>query len=189
MEVLFSNYDEKRGVKHSSYHYGIEKEIVLNKEDNKSWVEKSYRNGKLECITPFKNNIISGVVRTFFDDCNFETHFVNGKRHGVARGYDNKGRIISETTYMRGFKIGVARHFYANGQIRIESRYRDNYKQGIEREYYKNGAIKKETYYEWGDKEGAEKTYRKNGGLKRIVFYKRGKKVAINREKQIGLIA
>lgn len=184
MEVLFSNYDEKKGVKTLSYHYGVKKEIVLNKKDNKAWVEKMYRNGKLECVTPFENNSVNGVVTSFFDDCIFETPFVNGKRHGVAKGYDNKGKILSETTYVRDFKVGVARYFYPNGQVKMESEFKDNHKQGIQREYYKNGAIKKETSYEWGDKEGLEKTYRRNGELKRVVCFKRGKRVGLNREQE-----
>lgn len=132
--------------------YGVKIEVVKNENSSKSWIEKIYRCGKLESVVPFTRGIINGIVKSFFDNLYVETPYVNGKREGVSKAFDENGRLFSKKTYINDYKEGKEFFFYANGSVKMEIDYKRDVKNGVEREFHENGEIKSEIEYVWGVK-------------------------------------
>ena len=53
----------------------------------------------------------------------FEGEYLNGKKHGKGREYDNFSNIIFEGEYLNGKKNGKGKEYYTNGQLLFEGEY------------------------------------------------------------------
>jgi hypothetical protein len=56
----------------------------------------------------------------------WETQWVNGKLHGITRGYYENRKIREETTWVNGKLHGPAKWYDEKGNLRRETMYEDN---------------------------------------------------------------
>ena len=80
-------------------------------------------------------------------DLLFEGEYLNGKKNGKGKLYNNLGIIIFEGAYLNNKKNGKGKEYYNNGDLLFEGEYLDDKKNGKGKEYYDNGEIKFEGNY------------------------------------------
>ena len=68
---------------------------------------------------------ISGTIQNFYPNGRlaWETQWVNGKLHGITRGYDENRKLREETTWVDGKLNGLARWYDEKGNLRRETMY------------------------------------------------------------------
>jgi antitoxin component YwqK of YwqJK toxin-antitoxin module len=78
----------------------------------------------------------------------FESEMMNGKRHGVRKGWYHSGALKFESNYSKGWNDGKSTNWYENGKLEKEV----YFKKGVKVETYKNwnkgGVLVKERIYE-----------------------------------------
>lgn len=69
----------------------------------------------------------------------YETHYLNGKRHGPERiWFEDGGPLGLETIYSEGQKHGLQRMWLANGQLQQEDNYQKGNLHGLSRTWRKD---------------------------------------------------
>lgn len=60
-----------------------------------------HKDGRLKGEYPFKQGLLHGVVREWWDNgqLSTETHFDSGKRHGLNRYWSRSGELMKEQVY------------------------------------------------------------------------------------------
>lgn len=89
--------------------------------------------------------------------------YVNEKRDGVWKYYNEDGILISEENYRNGIPEGVWKTYYANGALLEELNYRNGIKEGPWKQYYFDGPVKVNAVYKNGKLEGLATFYHPNG--------------------------
>ena len=91
-----------------------------------------------------------------------ESPMVDGKTHGMVRGYHEDGSKSSETPYVEGKRQGVMIKYYEDGSKSSETPYVDGNANGTEIKYRRNGSKEMETVYVKHRKQ-SEVWYREDG--------------------------
>jgi len=99
--------------------------------------------------------------------------YIDGKKQGLSKEYDEEGNIITLYEYNNDFMIS---------RERINRKDADGLKQGSWKEFYENGNIKKEMNYRDGALHSYYKEYNKKGVLTVTMLYDNGKIVEGNVE-------
>ena len=70
---------------------------------------------------------ITGTMQNFYQNGRlaWETQWVDGKLHGITRGYDENRKLREETTWVNGKLHGLARWYDEKGKLRRETMYED----------------------------------------------------------------
>lgn len=76
-----------------------------------------------------------------------ECHYKNGKKHGPARGWDEKGQMFFEYFYDENRPHGVFRGWDKKGQLTRETSYVHGVKHGVSREFDKKRNETKKYYF------------------------------------------
>jgi hypothetical protein len=71
---------------------------------------------------------ISGSIQSLYPNGRlaWETQWVEGKLHGVTRGYYENRKLMEETTWVNGKMHGPARWYDEKGNLRRETMYEDD---------------------------------------------------------------
>lgn len=172
--------------------------LLVYKAGKQEGIDRQYDDGKLFCITPYKNGKIDGVEKCYNDDGTvwMEATYTNDTLNGVMKhntidgqlrdeGYYDMDRLISEKSY------------YPNGRLSGEGKYTGvnwvfkNYDDSgkltstmveteidsihyIEKNFYENGQLHFEALYTNGEQNEVEKTYYRNGKLESENTYVNG---------------
>ncbi|MFP4488604.1 MAG: toxin-antitoxin system YwqK family antitoxin [Bacteroidales bacterium] len=94
--------------------------------------------------------------------------YIEGKKQGLSREYDEEGNIITLYEYNNDFLVS---------RERINRKDADGVKQGAWKEFHENGNIKKEMEYIDGKLHGYYREYDENGVLIMAMLYDEGKLV------------
>ncbi len=118
----------------------------------------------------FKNDIISGVTKTFYPDSSNmlvekTIPHENGRREGVGYEYGKDGRITSIITYSKNFIV-------SNEQINQTDK--NGLKQGVWKEYFPNQRLQTEMRYKNDQLNGYVKQYNRQGKLESATLYLNG---------------
>ncbi len=100
-----------------------------------------------------------------------ETDYIDGKKEGLYKEWDKKGKLKINVNYINGLKDGLCKEWYHNGQISKEQHYKDGKKDGLCNEWSYDGQIIKEQHYKDGKKDGLHKVWRENGQIKSEINY------------------
>ncbi|MFA5706724.1 MAG: hypothetical protein WDA41_10255 [Candidatus Neomarinimicrobiota bacterium] len=68
----------------------------------------------------------------------WETPYVNGKIHGIAKEYYSTGVLRREIPYVNGKRYGIERGYYESGSLWYETPYKDGIRHGISKNYDKD---------------------------------------------------
>ena len=108
----------------------------------------------------------------------FEGKYINGKRNGKVKEYNDNGNLRFEGEYLNGELVGKGKGYYNNGNLHYEGQYLNGKRNGKWKEYYDNGKLEFIGEYLNGKRNGKAKEYYKNGNLKFEGEYLKGKKMA-----------
>ena len=108
LRVLFSCIDEKQKLKLIKYNKNLQNitEIKL--------INYKFYSGKY-IIYETKNK--GKEYNGYNDELLFEGEYLNGKRNGKGREYDNNGNIKFEGEYLNGKRNGKGKEYYDNDKL------------------------------------------------------------------------
>lgn len=113
------------------------------------------QSNRLRYEIPFEKGAINGLVKGFGTvkghGLTWETHYLNGEKHGFHRIYYNKG-LYFEASYEDGDPHGPEKEFYNNGQLYSEVNIVHGRREGYQRYYKPDGSLESEVYFEKGIK-------------------------------------
>jgi len=71
----------------------------------------------------------------------FQTHYVDGKREGLSKGWDMNGYLSFENNYKSGKKDGLSTWYHKNGTIWRTQEYKDGKEDGLYKMWNENGKL------------------------------------------------
>jgi antitoxin component YwqK of YwqJK toxin-antitoxin module len=102
-----------------------------------------------------------------------EVSYLNGKKQGLSKEFDESGKTISLVYYHNG---------YVTEREDINRKDKNGLKQGVWREFYPDGRIKKEENYVNDILDGFYKEYNEKGDMVLLLNYKKGNLVIDEKE-------
>ena len=111
IKSIFNFLDEKRKLNIIKYNRNYQNQLNIDIED----YEKE--SGKL------KIGEKNGNVKIYLLNSNkllFDVEYLNGKKHGKAKEYNEYGVLKFEGEYLNGKKNGKGKEYYDNGKIQLE---------------------------------------------------------------------
>ena len=129
---LFSYVIERQKLKVIKYNR------ILQKNLNISILNYKYFTGR---YIEYESNRIGKEIDYIDKIIRFEGEYLNGKRHGKGKEYNNNGKLIFEGEYLNGKRHGKGKEFNAYGNLTFEGEYLNGQKNGKGREYYYSGAF------------------------------------------------
>ena len=118
----------------------------------------------------FESNVKNGITNIYFPNKSIKKSipFKKGYEDGIAKEYNEEGRIITLYKYKKGYLIDKERI------NRVDSKKRKN---GRWKWFYKNGNVSEEGNFFHGKKDGYFKKYDINGDLKSITKWDKGEEI------------
>lgn len=111
------------------------------------------------------------------DDGHIVMKFVNGKKEGITKFIDARGKVLSEIEYKNDIIEGVVKQYYPNsGNLLCVMEYKDGKQNGPFKTYYENGGRQVETSCKDGLFEGKYVLYDEFGDKISECLYKDGLK-------------
>ena len=105
-----------------------------------------------------------------------ESHYVNGLKDGVEKGWDPYGKLRLETNFKNGKNHGVARNWHPNGQLMNETSFVNGLTHGLSRTWHNNGERNTQTDYNYGKIEGYSRSWHPNGKKRLDAQYRNGQR-------------
>jgi antitoxin component YwqK of YwqJK toxin-antitoxin module len=106
----------------------------------------------------------------------FKCYNIEGKLHGVSKGWYEDGTPKREWNYKDGKDDGVSKGWYEDGTPKYEWNYKDGKEHGVYKDWYEDGTPKGEWNYKDGTWHGVYKDWYEDGTPKLKWNYKDGKK-------------
>jgi antitoxin component YwqK of YwqJK toxin-antitoxin module len=116
--------------------------------------------------TPYKNNLIEGMMKTYDDLGSLlcEIPFVKGKKEGIGIIYMNDTKA-SEISFQNDHMDGPYIAYHPNGAISTQVTYKENHMDGELSAFDDNGKLLKKETYTMGKKSGPSQTFYPSGKL------------------------
>jgi len=146
---IFSFLSSKQKLKIIMYNKKYQKMILVDKEDYKKISNKYKIDGK------------NGKGKEYIINTNiliFEGEYINGKKSGKGKEYNDFGHLKFEGEYLNGKKSGKGKE-YDYGELMFEGEYLNGKRSGKGKEYFYNGMIYFEGEYLNGERSGKGKEY------------------------------
>jgi antitoxin component YwqK of YwqJK toxin-antitoxin module len=121
--------------------------------------------GSVKAQTEFTENGTKAYAISFYRSGSrmSEGLYVNEKREGSWKFYNEEGVLISEELYKNGIAEGIWKTYYANKAILEEISYHNGVKDGPWKQYFFDGPVKLNATYKNGKLEGLATFYHANG--------------------------
>ena len=110
---------EKDGVWKYYNEYGVKRSIESYDKGNQTDIDyEFFEDGKLETMTPFKDDILNGVYLEFYPDSSLycQGRYVSGKQEGAWYYYNPDGTYRAIIHYVNGKMDGEQRYFSNTGK-------------------------------------------------------------------------
>lgn len=186
---LWIDFHDNMMVKYEGTYMNDLKNGIFKSFDKKGDLKKieKFRDGVL--VTEEGDAVILDLRNTYYDNGKVKSTggYVDNKKEGTHRIYDEDGNIISGVIYSRdetvaegvidenGLFQGMWKLYYPGGELKAEGEYTDSKRQGEWKFYHINGEIEHRGKYIDDLPQGEWKWYFDNGLLRREEFYRRGK--------------
>lgn len=130
---------------------------------------KIYRNGYLDEVGTYANDMISGEIFEYYPDGKLKMKdvFLNDKRNGKGIQYYSNGNVKYEYTSLNGQLEGVFKEYYYHGALKQVANYKNGKYDGSFKEYFDNGKLKLDCNYLNNQLEGPYKKYFINGNIEK----------------------
>jgi antitoxin component YwqK of YwqJK toxin-antitoxin module len=148
---------------------------------------EKYRDDQL--VVDSEESVILDLRNSYYPNGEIKSTggYVDGKKEGTHRYYDNEGNIEGAEIYHRGEKTaagiidekgdyqGLWKLYYDTGELKAEGEFENSNRIGEWVFYHKNGEIEHRAKYVDGLPQGRWTWYFDNGNLRREEYYRRGK--------------
>ncbi len=148
---------------------------------------EKYKDGEL--VVDSEQSIILDIRNTYYPDGSIKSSggYVDGKKQGTHRIYNQEGEVIRGEVYSAGVKTGEGiidpsgdfegewKLYYDTGELKAEGSYEKSNRTGDWVFYHKNGKIEHRGKYAEGKPQGDWTWYFEDGKLRRQEYYRRGK--------------
>lgn len=98
--------------------------------------------------------------------------YLNEKREGTWKYYNDEDFLVSEEYYENGVPVGTWKNYYQNGNLLEEINYKNGLKHGPWKQYFFDGPLKLSAAYDNGKLEGLATFFHPNGRVKISGPYK-----------------
>ncbi len=144
--------------------------IILS---NMGW----HTNGKLRYTVPYVNGKKEGLGKTYQEGGSLlsDQPYINDMKNGIKKSYTANGAIYAEATYVDDKLNGISKSYYSSGELKEVATYLNDTIIGISKYYYKDGKLEAELPHAHGKMDGTYKTYYENGNLSAECNYVDGK--------------
>lgn len=135
-----------------------------------------YKNGKTEIEGNFSKGKKHGLARGYDENgiIKYELFFKNDKIDNYLKKFNASGKLISEIQYKNGVEHGEVKSYNDSGVLVFKGRHNNGFLEGICKNYYDSGELESEIEYLEGKKDGKALSYYKNGNLEGSGFYRYG---------------
>lgn len=129
---------------------------------------------RVKAITDFTENGTKAFTTTFnrYGKKNSEGNYLNEKREGLWKFYNDEEVLISEEFYQNGIASGTWKNYYQNGALLEEINYKNGIKHGPWKQYFHDGPTKLSAVFENGKLEGLATFYHPSGKVMISGTYK-----------------
>ena len=142
-KIVFSYLNEKIKLKAIKYNKKLKNKIDIKLINYKFYTEK---------YIIYETNIKGKEYQSYNDKLIFEGEYLNGKRNGKGKEYNEYGELIFEGEYLNGKKNGKGKEYDKKLKLEYEGEYLNGERNGKGKEYYCNGILKFEGEYLNGEK-------------------------------------
>lgn len=134
--------------------------------------------GKVKAETRYSANGSQAFNTSYYPDGRkmSEGLYLNEKREGEWKYYNQDTILISEEHYENGLAVGVWKNYYQNGALLEEITYKNGVKDGPWKQYYYDGPVKLSAKNINGKLEGLATFYHPNGRVMISGPYKNHRK-------------
>ena len=114
-----------------------------------------HTNDYLTQVGSWKNDHLDGLIKTYYAPFpgkkkHIACNYINGKKNGTKKTYNNKGNLIKETEYKYDEKYGISKKYNNDGILIYKGYYLHNKKDGLITTYNDNGKLINEKRYRLG---------------------------------------
>ena len=129
---------------------------------------------KVKAISLFSEAGSKTQATTFnrFGKKSSEGTYINEKREGIWKFYNDNEYLIAEEYYENGIPSGIWKNYYHKGALLEEITYKKGKKEGPWKQYFEDGPLKLSATFEDGKLEGLATFYHPNGKVKISGPYK-----------------
>ena len=129
---------------------------------------------KVKAISLFSEAGTKAQATTFnrFGNKSSEGTYINEKREGTWKFYNNDEYLIAEEYYENGIPSGTWKNYYHKGELLEEIGYKNGKKEGPWKQYFEDGPLKLSATFENDKLEGLATFYHPNGRVKISGLYK-----------------
>ena len=165
---IFSKIGEKKKLNLIKFNKSLQNKLCIN------LINYKFMSGKYKI---FENNEKGKEYDGFSGILLFEGEYLNGKRNGKGKEYNDVGKLVFEGEYLNGKKWkGKGKEYHDIGILLFEGEYLNGQRNGKGKEYDWNGVLRFEGEYLNGRRSGKGKEYNDN---RRLIFegeYLKGEK-------------
>ena len=159
--LVFVEYIKGKEIKESSNQKNYDELIFDNNQLYMTGKAKEYKKGKLIYEGEYIDGKRNGKGKEYDDKGNliYEGEFYNGKRDGkgIGKEYNEYSKLIYEGEYIDGIRNGRGKEYDDEGNFIYEGEFIDGIRNGIGKEYNENGKLIYEGEYlndkKWNGKE------------------------------------
>jgi antitoxin component YwqK of YwqJK toxin-antitoxin module len=199
----YDSRGKKRGIWINYHRIGIIAEEGTYMNDKKNGIFKYYdRKGELiglekyrdgELVVDTEESIVLDLKSTYFENGTVRSTggYVDGKKEGTHRTYNEDGSVSTGEVYKGGLKVGEGlvdaqggyqgswKLYYPTGELKAEGAYENSNRTGDWIFYHPTGKIEHKAKYLNGLPHGPWKWYYENGVLRREESFRRGKEEGV----------
>lgn len=122
--------------------------------------------GKIKAKSVYTENGTNAFTVIYRNDKKAsEGLYINEKKQGIWKFYNNDQVLLAEEVYENGVPEGIWKTYYANGAILEEMPYKNGVKEGNWKQYFYDGPIKTNGTYIKGKLEGLTTFYYPDGKI------------------------
>jgi len=124
----------------------------------------------------FKTNVLSGLWKdtaklfNYIGTTIYEGLYVNGRKHGIHKWYDDFGKLKSEISYKFGVEEGNSKLYDHNSKLYLSENYTNGRKNKVIY-YYPNEKVEIESNYYNGKRNGYTKYFAPDGQFAFQIFF------------------
>jgi antitoxin component YwqK of YwqJK toxin-antitoxin module len=141
-----------------------------------------YDPNMMDSLTVLKvdSSVLNGIVYSEYGQIG---SFLDGRRYGLHRNWDENGKLTYECEFIDGKRNGIQK-IYTDGQIRFYTEYEDDKMNGVSKSWLRGNLFSEENYkndvldgfYKIYETRESDYSVHKIGDLKLICDYKNGEK-------------
>jgi antitoxin component YwqK of YwqJK toxin-antitoxin module len=170
-EAFYTDEDDAQVSKEMAELEEAERALWGAEEEEKPEEDDTYISKNGERINgPLK----TGLYVFHYPDGRMESEYLEGKKHGLTKIFNEFGRIMVEVNYSQDKMYGLFRNYDDQGRLVMECTYDKDKLHGLSTAFYPSGMKMTQTHYAQGKQNGLMLCYDEYGDLQQKSNYQDG---------------